>query len=45
MKKQIYDKFLKILRDKYTKVITGEFRTTMLINSLSNGPVNVILDL
>lgn len=43
--KQIYDKFLKILKDKYTKVTTGEFRTTMLINSLSNGPVNVILDL
>ncbi len=40
----IYDKFLSILKEKYSNIKTGEFRTQMDIVSKANGPVNVILE-
>lgn len=42
--KQIYDKFLERLKNKYDKIVTGEFKSDMQITSLSDGPLNVILE-
>ncbi|VWL85765.1 D-aminoacyl-tRNA deacylase [Oceanivirga miroungae] len=42
--KLIYDKFLKELKNRYEKVVSGEFKSDMQITSLADGPLNVILE-
>lgn len=42
--KELYDIFLAELKKEYAKVENGQFQADMKIESLADGPVNVILD-
>lgn len=43
--KRIYDMFLEELNEKYSNYITGEFGSYMEIEAISDGPVNVLIEI
>lgn len=42
--KSLYEKFIKIFKEKYVMVKTGVFQADMDIKSVNNGPVTILLD-
>lgn len=42
--KEIYKKFIQLLKDSHTKVKEGIFGEYMLVNSVNDGPVSLIIE-
>ena len=40
----IYDKFIKEISKSYNHISTGEFGGDMRVESINDGPVNIIID-